>query len=222
MKSPSGPAGGPGDADRSGQDRGASETGAATPSPGPAASSGADETRIVLALVPNSSVAERTVMHLGRTFRHDVRHGQAGAFVVTRDRHGGAFRLVQSRFVTASGVVAAAMRMSVSIMIGFNGMVSALRGARAEAESVRTHEARVGAGAERVRELLDQAGEHGAGLVIRCPDDATAQKVQAGAARRAIDHWRGSRSEFLAALEHLGSEYDWLRPAAGDPAHHRR
>ncbi|WP_431683422.1 hypothetical protein [Kitasatospora sp. KL5] len=222
MKSPSGPPEGPGDADRSGQDRGASETGAATPSPGPAASPGTDEPWIVLATVPSSGVAERAVVHLGRAFRLDARHGRAGAFVVTRDRDSGAFRLVQSRFVTASGVVAAAMGMSVSIMVGFHGLGSALKGARAGAGAVRAHEARVGAGAERVRELLDQAGGRGAGLVIRCPDDATAQKLEADAARRAIDHWRGTRSEFLAALERLGSEYDWLRPAVGGPAHHRR
>ncbi|MHB9860550.1 hypothetical protein [Streptomyces sp. YIM S03343] len=221
MKSPSDPPGGPGGADQSGQDRGASETGPTVPPPGPAASSGPEEAWIVLATVPNSRAAERAVAHLGFAFRRKARHGQAGAFVVTRNRDG-SFRLVQSRFVTASGVVAAAMSVTVSVMVGFHGLVSALRGAKTGAGAVRGHHKSVGTGADRVRELLGEAGEHGAGLVIRCADDATAQEAEARAAHRTTSHWHGSRSEFLTALERLGSEYDWLHPAAGEAAHHRR
>ncbi len=110
------------------------------------------------------------------------------------------------------------MKVSVAVMVGFHGLVSAFEGAKTAAGAVRAHDAHVGAGAERVRQLLGEAGEHGAGLVIRCPDDATAQSVEARAERRAVDHWRGSRSAFLAALANLGSEYEWLRPAADEPA----
>jgi hypothetical protein len=173
---------------------------------------GADEAWIVLALLPTSGAAERSVVYLGRAFRRKVRRGQAGAFIVTRNGHG-TFQLAQSRFVTASGVLAAMMNTAVSVMLGFYGLTSAFRGA---------HNAGVGAGAERVRELLDQAGEHGAGLVIRCPDDTTARKVEDDVARYATDHWRGSRSVFIDALAHRGGEYDWLRPAAGEPSHRKR
>ena len=56
-------------------------------------------------------------------------------------------------------------------------------------------------------------------MIIRCPDDVTAETVEARAAQRASDHWHGSRSEFLAALERRGGEYDWLHKVVGMPAH---
>ncbi|WP_344657389.1 hypothetical protein [Catenulispora subtropica] len=213
MKSPSGPEGVPGGADQNGQAHGASETGATLPSPGPPAFADTEEAWIVVEIVPSRRAAERSVVHLGGAFRRQARRGWADAFVVTGDQHG-TFQLVQSRFVTANGLVAAVMKFSASIMVGFHGVVSVLKGVRSGAEAVRARETRVGAGAERVRELLGEAGEHKAGLVIRCTDDVTVQHAEARAAQHAIDHWCGSRSEFLAALEHLGSAYDWLRPAA--------
>ncbi|MFJ9539132.1 hypothetical protein ACIRPX_17940 [Streptomyces sp. NPDC101225] len=222
MKYPSEPSGGSGGgSEQDDQARGASEAGSASPPPGKTASLGADDAWIVLALLPTSGAAERSVVHLGRAFRRTALQGQAGAFIVTRNGRG-AFQLVQSRFVTASGVLAAMMNMSVSVMLGFHGLTSAFRGAKAGAAAVRAHNTGVGAGAERVRELLNQAGEHGAGLVIRCPDDTTARKAEDDVARYATDHWRGSRSVFIDALAHRGGEYDWLRPVAGEPAHRRR
>jgi hypothetical protein len=180
---------------------------------------GPQETSIVLATFANGSAAERTVARLGGDFRRKARHGRTDAFVVTKNQQG-SFSLVRSRVVTASGLVAAVVAVTASIMVGFNGLVSALRGAKTGTQAVQAHTRHAGASADRVRELLDHAGEHGAGLVIRCPDDETAQAIEVHAAERAADHWHGSRTEFLAALDSRGSQYDWLRSTAGPAANH--
>jgi len=218
MKSPSDNAASPGGAGRSERARSESETSAKPATGGAARPPDPGESSIVLATFPSAGAAERTVMQLGRAFRNMARRGHADAFIVTGDQHG-SFSLVQSRVVTASGLVGAVMRVSASVMVGFHGLVSALRGARTGATAVRSHGRRVGSGADRARELLGQAGEHGAGLVIRCPDDVTADTVEARATQRASDHWHGSRSEFLAALQRRGGEYDWLHKVVGMPAH---
>lgn len=216
MTSASDPGGGAAGADRGGQAPHEPGTDSPPPAPGDSGSSGAQAAWIVLALFPSSRAAERTVALLPGAFRRQVRHGRASAFVVVGDEHG-SFKLVQSRVVTAGGLTAAAMGMSASIMLGLYGLVSALRGVKTGAGAVRAHESHAGSGADRLRHLLDRAGERAAALVIGCPDEATARTVEAKAAGRATDHWRRSRTEFLAALDRLGSEYDWLRPAAGKP-----
>ena len=66
---------------------------------------------------------------LGGAVRNMARRGHADAFIVTGDQPG-SFSLVQSRVVTASGFVGAVMRVSAAIMVGFHGVISALRGAR--------------------------------------------------------------------------------------------
>src|SRR6185369_13685258 len=164
MKSPSDNAASPGGAGRSERARSESETSAKPATGGAARPPDPGESSIVLATFPSAGAAERTVMQLGRAFRNMARRGHADAFVVTGDEHG-SFSLVQSRVVTASGLVGAVMRVSASVMVGFHGLVSALRGARTGATAVRSHGRRVGSGADRARELLGQAGEHGAGLV---------------------------------------------------------
>ena len=162
------------------------------------------------------------VASLGHGFRRKARGGHVAAFVVTSNLDG-SFSVVQSRVVTASGLVSATIGIIVARMIGLIGMVSSLKGAKTTVDAVRARDRHVGSGAEKLREFLPQAGAHGALTVIRCPDQE-AEAVVARAADRASHYWRGSRSEFLAALDQLGSGYEWARPAAGDPpgAHEAR
>ena len=218
MKPPSDPAG-PSEAGAYEQDRHGSAAGADSPSADTVGPEGPQESSIVLATFASGPAAERTVARLGGGFRRKARHGHADAFVVTKNQQG-SFSLVRSRVVTASGLIAAVMAVSASVAVGFTGLISALRGARSGTSAVQAHTGHAGASADEVRQLLDHAGEHGAGLVIWCPDDATAQAIEASAAKRAADHWHGSRSEFLAALDRRGSQYDWLRSTAGPPARH--
>ena len=71
---------------------------------------------------------------------------------------------------------------------------------------------------QRLTELLDQVGRRSAALLIVCPDEETGQAVAARAADRGSQSWHSSRAEFLAALDRLGDNYDWVRPALAEPA----
>jgi len=156
------------------------------------------------------------VSSLGHDFRHNARQGRDAAFVVTLQRDG-SFKLVESRVISASGLAAAGIGVSVATLAGFTGIRSIFKGAKSGAEAAHARRSHVHVGADRARELLSEAGSSGAVLLIRTSDQATTGMVEARAADRASQHWRGSKVELFAALDRLGSDYDWLRPAAGNP-----
>jgi hypothetical protein len=172
---------------------------------------------VVLATFENSHAAERMVASLGRDFRHEARKGSVTAFVVTRHRDG-SFKLVQSRVVTGSGLAAAGMRFTASILAGFMGSMSALRGAKTLTHGAHERQSHVRQPGQRLTELLDQIGQRSAALLIVCRDEQTGQAVAARAAEHGSQSWHLPRAEFLAALDRLGDNYDWIRPALAEPA----
>ena len=171
---------------------------------------------VVLATLKNSRAAERLVASLGRDFRHKARKGSVSAFVITRHRDG-SFKLVQSRVVTGSGVASAGITFTASSLAGFMGSISALRGAKAVTHGAHERQSRVQQPGQRLTELLDQVGERSAALLIVCRDEQTAEAVAARAAERASHSYHSSRAEFLAALDRLGDNYEWVRPALAEP-----
>jgi len=181
----------------------------------PAPESGAAS--VVLATFENSYAAEHMVASLSHDFRHKARSGHAAAFVVTRNRDG-SFKLVQSRVLTASGVVATAIRVTAAMLAGFIGSLSALRGAKGYTHAVRERQSHVGPEDEGLAELLDQLGPRAACVVLVCTDERTGQEVAARASERASDSAHYSRTEFLALLDQQGNNYDWIRSAVAEPA----
>ena len=171
---------------------------------------------VVLATFENSRAAERTVASLGRDFRRRARKGGVAAFVVTRNRDG-SFKLVASRVVTAGGLGSAGITFTASVLAGFMGSMSALRGAKTVTHSAHQRQSHVQQPAQRLTELLDEVGERSAALLIVCQDEETGQAVAARAADRGSQSFHLSRVEFLAALDRLGDNYDWVRPALAEP-----
>ncbi len=55
-------------------------------------------------------------------------------------------------------------------------------------------------------------------MLFHCTDEQTAQAVAARAEERSDRSSHYSRTDFLALLDRLGSEYDWIRPAVAEPA----
>ena len=172
---------------------------------------------VVLATFETSRAAERMVASLGRDFRHKARKGSVAAFVVTRHRDG-SFKLVQSRIVTGGGLAAAGIRFTASVFAGFMGSMSALRGAKTLTHGAHERQSHVRQPGQRLTELLDQVGQRSAALLILCQDQETGQAVAARAADRGSQSWHLPRAEFLAALDRLGDNYDWIRPALAEPA----
>lgn len=172
---------------------------------------------VVLATFETSRAAERMVASLGRDFRHKARKGSVAAFVVTRHRDG-SFKLVQSRVVTGGGLAAAGIRFTASVLAGFMGSMSALRGAKTLTHGAHERQSHVRQPGQRLTELLDQVGQRSAALLILCQDEETGQAVAARAADRGSQSSHLTRAEFLAALDRLGDNYDWIRPALAEPA----
>ena len=102
------------------------------------------------------------------------------------------------------------IRISLSVAIGFTGILSSLRGAKGAVREVRERESHVGADEQAVHALLAQAGPDAALVLVCCDDQATRQEVVAQAADRSSESWDGSRAQFLAGLD-PGSQHDWLR-----------
>ena len=172
---------------------------------------------VVLAGFESSRVAEHMVASLGRDFRHKARTGTAVAFVITRNRDG-SFKLRQSRVVTASGVVAAATTFTAAIRLGLMGMMSAFRGAKTVTHAARQRQSHVDQEVQRLAEVLDQLGPNAACVLFHCTDELAGRSVAEQASERGSDSWQGSRTEFLAVLDRLGENYDWMRPVVADPA----
>jgi hypothetical protein len=53
-------------------------------------------------------------------------------------------------------------------------------------------------------------------VVFHCTDDAAGQVVTREAGKHVGDTAQFSHVEFLAVLDRLGSEYDWVRPVVAE------
>jgi len=171
---------------------------------------------VVVARFDSSRSGERLVASLGRSFRREARSGKAATFVVTRGRDG-SFKLVQSRVVTASGVVGATITFTAAILAGLIGAGSALRGAKAVGHGVRERQTGVGRDDEQLAAVFDRLDPHAAYVLFVCTNEATAEAVVARAAERGSHTSQHSRADVLALLDRLGSDYDWVRPAVTEP-----
>jgi len=119
--------------------------------------------------------------------------------------------------LTASGWVATALRVSLSVLVGFRGLLSTLKVGRAGERAVRTHKGHVGSDDDRGHAILAAAGPNAAVALVTCKEDSARQAVVAEATEKAINEWDGSRSEFLADLD-PGPKHDWVRKALGEQA----
>jgi hypothetical protein len=170
----------------------------------------------VVALFANRHAAERMLASLGRDFRKKARKGGVAAFLI-RGNADGSFSLVQSRVLTASGVVAAGIGVTVASMAGLLGIMSALRGGKTVVGAARKRQAHIGPDAQRLRDILAEAGPHASVVVVRCADPGEAAVVVSLAAERARDSWHGSRAEFVTGVDQAAGSYDWLRAALDEP-----
>jgi hypothetical protein len=176
---------------------------------------GSGQEWVVIASFANRRAAEHMLASLGHEFRRNARKGHAEAFVVTGNADG-SLKLTESRVLEASGFAATIIRVSLAWTVGFMGVVSTLKGAKATAHAAYKRGSHVGSDDERAQELIDQAGPDAAILLVRAKDKETRQAVAAGAADHASDSWDGSKRDFLAALD-PGPKHDWVRAALDEP-----
>ena len=183
--------------------------------PGPGSAS------IVLVRFKSRRAAERMVASLGRDFRKNAHKGKAAAFIVTHNQDG-SFKLVQSRVLTSRGLAVSATKLTAGILTGLGLLqaISVFGGTKTATHAGRQHQSHVGQEDERLAELLDQLGPKAACVVFHCMDDAAGQVVATKAAKRVGDNLQFSHAEFLAVLDRLGSEYDWVRPVVAGPTPH--
>ena len=178
---------------------------------------GSESETVVLATFANRHAAERMLSSLGRDFRRKARKDEAAAFLITGNADG-SFSLGQSRVLTASGVAAAGAGVAVATLAGLMGMMSALRGGRTVVQAARQRGTHADPDAQRLRDILAQAGPHASVAVVRCADPADAAAVVAQAATRALDSWHGSRDEFITAVNQAVGELDWVLAAFDEPS----
>jgi hypothetical protein len=178
---------------------------------------GSGSETVVLASFANRHAAEHMLASLGRDFRKKARRGEVAAFLISGNADG-SFSLVQSRVLTASGVAAAGIGVTVASMAGLLGIVSALRGGKTVVHAARERETHVGADAQRLRDILAQAGPHASLAVVRCADPGEGAAVVALAAAQAHDSWQGSRAECVTGVNQAVGAYDWLLPAFDQPS----
>jgi hypothetical protein len=170
---------------------------------------------VVIASFGNRRAAEHMLASLGHEFRRNTRKGHAEAFVVSGNADG-SLKLTESRVLEASGFGATIIRVSLSWMVGFMGLVSTLKGAKATAHEAHKRGSHVGSDEQRAHEILAQAGPGAAILLVRCKDGETRQVVAARAADNGSYSWDGSMPDFLAGLD-PGSKHDWVRAALDKP-----
>jgi len=170
---------------------------------------------VILASFENRHAAEHMLLSLGRGFRKKARKGGTTAFVVSENKDG-SLKLTESRVLEAGDLTAALMRISVSLMVGLWGTLSALKEMKVGAHAVRKRESHVGAEERHGHEILAEAGPNAAIALVRCKDTDVGQAVAARAADRGSYSWHGSLPEFLAGLD-PGSKHDWVRAALDEP-----
>jgi uncharacterized membrane protein len=176
----------------------------------------ATQDSVILASFENRHAAEHMLASLRRGFRKKARAGHATALVISGNKDG-SLKLTQSRVLTASGFVYTLTRISLSVAIGFMGMLSTLKGAEGAVHEVRAKDSHVGPDEHAVHALLAKVGPNAALVLVRCDDQELPQAVVSRAAERASESWDGSRGQFLAGLG-PGSQHDWLRAAIGEPS----
>ena len=172
---------------------------------------------VVVVRVESSRAGERMVASLGRSFRREARGGRASAFVVTRGKDG-SLELVQSRVVTASGLVGAVIGVTAATLAGLMGLRSALRGAKAVGHGARERQSGVGRDDERLASMFDHLSPDAAYVLFVCTDEQTKASVVARGGERGSHTSQHSEAEVLAMVDRLGSDYDWIRPMVTDPA----
>jgi hypothetical protein len=174
---------------------------------------------IVLASFPTRRAAEHMLASLGREFRHDVRKRRAAALVCTANNDG-SLKVTESRVVTAGNLANALARFTVFRAVGFFGIISTLKGGEDEVHALRAREGHVAADEHPAHAILAEAGPKGAVVLVRCNDQAGAERVATRAADSALRHWDASLQDFLDALE--PGDQDWMRHALGEPSNTHR
>lgn len=170
-----------------------------------------DQESVVLATFDSYRHAEHMLASIGHDFRAKARNGRA-TVVVVRGNSDGSLKVTTSRVLTASDLLAVLIRLGLSWLIGFMGLVSMLKGARSGVDAARERQGHTGTEEHRAHEILGMAGPHAALTLARCKDSETQRAVAAAAAESAIESWVGSLTEFLAALD-PGTADDWVRAA---------
>jgi len=169
---------------------------------------------IVLASFENRHAAEHWLASFGRDFRRQARKGHVEAFVVSSNKDG-SLKLTESRVLTTTGVAALIPHLIASIMLGFIGIRSMLRGAKIEGHAMHKRAPHVGSDEHEAHAILAQAGPSAAIVMVSCDHLETRHELAAQGSERAITMWDGSRAEFLSVLE-PGSTDDWVRDALGE------
>lgn len=175
---------------------------------------------VVLASFNSYRHAEHMLASLGHGFRAKARTGGATA-VVVRGNPDGSLKVTKSRVLSASDVVAALMRVSVSWLVGFMGLYSMTKGARSGVRAAEARKGHAGSDEHRAHEILAAAGPHAALALVRCNDPQTRQAVATAAADSATESWDGPLTDFLAGLD-PGPAHDWVRAAVGERSGTRR
>jgi hypothetical protein len=180
------------------------------------AAKGTGQEWVVLASFENRHEAEHMLLSLGRGFRKKAHRGGATAFVVSENKDG-SLKLTESRVLEANELTAMLLHVSVSWMVGFLGLLSTLKGAKATAHAARKKESHVGSDEQRAHEIIAEAGPAGAIALVRCKDPEMGQAVAARAGERGRHSWHGPLAQFLASLD-PGSKDDWVRSALDEPS----
>ncbi len=170
---------------------------------------------VILASFDNRRVAEHVLGSLGRDLRKQARKGRASALIVSGNSDG-SLKLTQSRVVTGSAFLSTVIHVSASVMMGFAGMRSSLKGARAGVHAAKVRSGHVGPEERRGHQILAEAGPDAALVLVRSSDPDMARTVFTEVEARARYSWHGSLDEFLADLD-PGAEHDWVRAALGEP-----
>jgi hypothetical protein len=144
------------------------------------------------------------------------RKGEADALVVTANQDG-SLKVKQSRALRAGNFTNVVVHLSLSLLIGFLGLVSALKGVKESGHALHVHQGHVGQNEHEVHAILASAGTGSALVLVRCDDTEMLNSVSSATTKGAIYSWQGSVSDFLAALD-PGSENDWVRTAVGNPS----
>jgi hypothetical protein len=174
---------------------------------------------IVLASFENRHAAERWLASIGRDVRRQARTGHVEAFVISGSKDG-SLKLTESRVLTTTGVAALIPHLGASIMLGFIGIRSMLRGAKIEGPALLKRAPHVGSNAHKAHAILAQAGPNAAVVMVSCDQRETRQTLAAQAGQHATMIWDGSRAELRSGPE-PGSTHYWVRAALGEasPAH---
>ena len=203
-------------ADSSTPNGGADGAGEPAPAGGAHPTLGSASETVVLASFANRHAAEHMLASLGRDFRRKARKSGVAAFLITGNADG-SFSLVQSRVLTASGVVSAGIGIAVAMLAGLMGITSALKGGKTTVHAARKRTTHVGGDEQPLRDILAQAGPQACLMVVRCADPAAEAAVVSEAGAQARDSWHGSRAEFLAGVDAAVGSYDWVLAALDQP-----